>query len=160
MQDGHPYRQAYNLVVKRYMTIARPCTHLNQSYGFSKHLYVRFSFCAAIFLAAEHWWVDLRAVWIRQSGSNSSVKLVYLYARVWRSSLADNTACFHTLCLACTHRPGIGLPNYSYYTWYSLETVCGLFRCTAYIGCVGACSIHSMTNHSLNFTSYLLTWSL
>ena len=60
------HRQVYNLgvhVVKRYMTIARPCTHLNQSYGFSKHLYVRFSFCAAqLALAAEHWWVDLRAV--------------------------------------------------------------------------------------------------
>ena len=100
------------------------------------------------------------SLWIRQSGSNFSVKLVHLYARVWRSSLADNTACFLTLCLACTHRPGIGLPIYSNYTRYSLETVCGLFRCMAYIGRVGACSIHSMTNHSLNVTSYLLTWSL
>ena len=97
------------------------------------------------------------SLWIRQSGSNFSVKLVHLYTRVWRSSLADNTACFLTLCLACTHRPGIGLPIYSYYTRYSLETVCGLFRCMAYIGRVGACSIHSMTNLSLNFTSYLLT---
>ena len=100
------------------------------------------------------------SLWIRQSGSNSSVKLVHLYACVWRSSLADNTVCFLTLCLACTHRPGIGLPIYSYYTRYSLQTVCGLFLCTAYTGRVGACSIHSMTIHSLNFTSYLLTWCL
>ena len=40
---------------KIYMTIAIPCTHLNQSYGFSKHLYVRFSFCAAIFLLNINW---------------------------------------------------------------------------------------------------------
>ena len=100
------------------------------------------------------------SLWIRQSGNNFSVKLVHLYARVWHSSLADNTACFLTFCLSCTHRPGIGLSIYSYYTRYSLETVCGLFRCTTYIGRVGACSIRSMTNHSLNFTSYLLTWSL
>ena len=41
----------------RYMTIdlSIPCTHLNQSYGFSKHLYVRFSLCAAIFLLNTNW---------------------------------------------------------------------------------------------------------
>ena len=97
---------------------------------------------------------------ICQSGSNFSVKLVHLYARVWRSSLADNIACFLTLCVACTHRPGIGLPWNLQLLHAVFKTVCSLFRCTAYIGRVGACSIHSMTNHSLNFSSYLLTWSL
>ena len=54
----YPYRQAYNLgvhVVKSYMTIARSIHTLHPSEPISKHLYVRFSFCAAIFLLNTNW---------------------------------------------------------------------------------------------------------
>ena len=66
---------------------------------------MRFSFCAAIFRTLVGG--SQGCLWIRQNGSISSVKLVHLYACVWRSSLADNTVCFLTLYLACTHRPGV-----------------------------------------------------
>ena len=87
-------------------TLHSSAPHLNQSYGFSRHLYGRFSFCAATFLLNTYshllqnigGWISGQSFdtskW--KAASKSSAKLEHSYALVWRSSTVDIAACFLT----------------------------------------------------------------
>ena len=106
--DRHTTLERCNMTIYHTITLHSSTPHLNQSYMASVSTCKgASSFCVTTFLSLTPIRTCCRTLVSGSQGavfgyskwkavSNSSVKLVHLYAHVWRSILADTTACFLT----------------------------------------------------------------